>query len=146
MVASPFDIVVRLSRAQAEVARRLDRTLSAHGLALNDLLILLHLAAAPGHRLRRIDLAEAVGMTASGVTRALGPLERIGLLERESNPRDARVAYAHLTATGKQVAVDARATAERTCEVLLSDAGASDAERDTVAGLLARLGGSAVPS
>lgn len=146
MDTTPFDIVVRLSRAQAEVARRLDGPLSAHGLSLNDLLILLHLASAEENRMRRIDLAGAVGMTASGVTRALGPLERIGLLERESNPRDARVAYAHLTSTGKQVANDARATAERTCKALFQESGATEEERELLAGLLGGLGGAALAS
>lgn len=145
MSAMSFDVVVRLSRAQAEVARRLDGPLSGHGLSFNDLLILQHLDAAPADRLRRVDLAQAMGMTPSGVTRALGPLERIGLLEREANPMDARVAYARLTATGKQVADDARTTAERTCERIVADAGAGSDDLAALADMLQRLGGAGLP-
>jgi DNA-binding MarR family transcriptional regulator len=52
--------------------------------------------------MRRVDLAQALGLSASGVTRGLIPLERIGLVVREPDPRDARVAYAALTPTGRE--------------------------------------------
>lgn len=56
-----------------------------------------------GTRLRRIDLAERLGLTASGVTRTLIPLEKLGLVERQPDPRDARVGYALLTHAGQQL-------------------------------------------
>ncbi len=37
---------------------------------------LYYLERAPGGRLRRVDLAERLGLTASGVTRSLLPLEK----------------------------------------------------------------------
>ena len=57
-------------------------------------------ARAPGGRLRRVDLAERQGLTASGVTRSLLPLEKTGLVGRQPDPRDARVGYAVITAAG----------------------------------------------
>lgn len=100
-MSDPLDAVLRLVRAQAALVRRFASRLSGlHGVSLADFTLLLRLSQAPGGRMRRVDLAEALGMTASGVTRGLAPLERIGLVTREPDARDARVAYASLTATG----------------------------------------------
>jgi DNA-binding MarR family transcriptional regulator len=66
-------------------------------------MLLHYLSRAPGGRLRRVDLAERQGLTASGVTRTLLPLEKIGLVERQQDPRDARVAYAAITDTGREL-------------------------------------------
>lgn len=144
MEITPFELVVRLTRAQSTAARKIDRTLSTHGLSFSDLLILLHLESAPGRRLRRVDLAEMMGMTASGVTRALVPLERIGLLVREANPRDARVAYAAITRTGRRFAREARETAEDTSTRLFAEHGAAGVDLAPLAALLERLGGTGI--
>ncbi|MFJ2576918.1 MarR family winged helix-turn-helix transcriptional regulator [Kitasatospora aureofaciens] len=99
----PLDTALRLVRAQATLVKRFDAGLSGlHGVSLSDFTMLLRLSEAPGGRMRRVDLAEALGLTASGVTRGLAPLERIGLVTREAAPRDARVAYAALTPTGRE--------------------------------------------
>lgn len=144
-MSTPFDLLVRLTRAQAAFARKIDSELSNHGLSLGDLLILLNLESAPDNRLRRVDLAERLGMTPSGVTRALGPLERIGLLERESNPRDARVAYAALTETGSRIAREARETAETASQRVFVEAVGAQQNLDDLAALLERLGGTGLP-
>jgi DNA-binding MarR family transcriptional regulator len=95
---------MRLTRAYATLTRRLDNALSnVHGLSFGDFMILYHLERAPGSRLRRIDLAERLGVTASGVTRSLLPLEKLGLVARQPDPRDARVGYALLTEAGQQL-------------------------------------------
>jgi DNA-binding MarR family transcriptional regulator len=136
-----LDLCLRLGQVQAALAKRLDRGLSGgHGLSAGDFVLLTHLGRAPGGRLRRIDLADTVGLTASGVTRALGPLERIGLVEREANPRDARVAYASLTDTGRRILEEAEATAQRVAAAVLDDAGYSPADTAALSALLARLG------
>ena len=141
-----LDLCLRLGQAQSSLARRFDRGLSGgHGLSYGDFVLLTHLSRAPEGRLRRIDLANAVGLTASGVTRALGPLERIGLVEREANPRDARVAYASLTDTGRQILEDANATAERVATYVTDEAGWSDEEAAVLTDLLARLGATGLP-
>ena len=62
--------------------------------------------------MRRVDLAERVGLTASGVTRTLLPLEKIGLVTRESDPRDARVGFAAITPVGHEMVDNAAAVVE----------------------------------
>jgi DNA-binding MarR family transcriptional regulator len=99
-----LDFCLRLTRAYMTVTRRLDNVLSGlHGLSFADFMILHYLERAPGCKLRRVDLAERLGLTASGATRSLIPLEKLGLVARESDPRDARVGFAVLTDSGRQL-------------------------------------------
>jgi DNA-binding MarR family transcriptional regulator len=94
---------VRLLRAHAATTRTLSASLYAeHGLTINDYEALLHLARAEGQRLRRVDLAESLLLTASGVTRLLDRLEETGLVERAACPGDRRVVYAVLTDAGRE--------------------------------------------
>lgn len=114
------DVCVRLSRAFADITRYVDARLSnIHGISFGDFMILYHLKQAHGQRLRRMDLAEQMGLSASAVTRALLPLEKIGMVGRESDPRDARVGFATLTKAGARVLEEACATAEVACEDVL---------------------------
>jgi DNA-binding MarR family transcriptional regulator len=93
---------VALLRAHATSIRRFNAELvSEHGLTLNDYEVLLHLSHADGSRLRRVDLAERVLLTPSGITRLLEGLERCGYVERASCEADARVTYAQLTEVGE---------------------------------------------
>jgi DNA-binding MarR family transcriptional regulator len=109
-INSSLRILMNLAKVQSVISRRFDR-LSVHGIGFTDFMILYLLRQAPGERMRRIDLAEKIGLTASGVTRMLLPLEKIGLIKREANERDARVSYVVLTETGKQLFEDAKETA-----------------------------------
>ena len=93
---------VALLRAHASSIRRFNAELvGEHGLTLNDYEVLLHLSRADGRRLRRVDLAERVLLTPSGITRLLEGLERSGYVERASCDSDARVTYAQLTDDGE---------------------------------------------
>ncbi|MES2935094.1 MAG: MarR family winged helix-turn-helix transcriptional regulator [Pseudomonadota bacterium] len=108
-----LDFCLRLARAYAVQIRRFDNSLgNHHGLSFGDYMLLLHLNRAPGERLRRVDLAERVGLTASGVTRSLLPLEKIGLIARQTDSRDARASYAVLTPAGKALFINASVSAE----------------------------------
>lgn len=108
-----LEFCLRLTRAYATLTRRLDNALSSlHGLSFSDFMILYYLERAPESRLRRIDLAERLGVTASGVTRSLLPLEKLGLVSRQPDPRDARVRYASLTQPGQQLLKYALASIE----------------------------------
>ena len=90
-----------LLRAHACVTRRFNADLVAeHGLTLSAYEVLLHLAQAPGRRMRRVDLSEEVLLTPSGITRLLAGLEQSGYVERASCESDARVTYAQLTDDG----------------------------------------------
>ncbi len=94
---------IGLLRAHATTTRRFNAELVAeHGLTLNDYEVLLHLSRADEKRLRRVDLAERVLLTPSGITRLLEGLERAGFVERASCASDARVTYAQLTDAGEQ--------------------------------------------
>ncbi|MBC3841654.1 MarR family transcriptional regulator [Streptacidiphilus sp. 4-A2] len=133
---------LRLVRAQTSLVRRFDGRLSAlHGVSLADLTLLLQLGRAEGGRMRRVDLAQALGLTASGVTRGLIPLERIGLVVREPDPRDARVAYAALTPTGRERLAEMLVTAEMVAEDVFESQRWADGGFDLLAGLLAELEG-----
>jgi DNA-binding MarR family transcriptional regulator len=99
---SALDSWVRLLRGHASVTRAMSTQLEAgHGLTINDYEALLHLARAEDGRMRRVDLAERLILTASGVTRLLDGLEVAGLVERASCASDRRVTYAVLTAAGR---------------------------------------------
>jgi DNA-binding MarR family transcriptional regulator len=97
-----LDAWVAFLRAHAAITRELSAQLQRrHGLTLNDYEVLLHLSRAEGGRLRRVDLAESVLLTPSGITRLLEGLERTGFVERASCDADARVTYAQLTEDGE---------------------------------------------
>ena len=81
-----------------------------HGLTISDYEVLLRLSWDPECRLRRVDLAEQVLLTASGITRLLDGLERGGLVAREPCGSDRRVVYAVLTDAGRAKVEEATAT------------------------------------
>src|SRR5205823_11207578 len=96
-----LDAWVRLLRAHSALTRSLSADLvRGHGLTINDYEVLLHLARAPERRLRRVDLAERLILTASGITRLLDGLERAGYVAKAQCASDARVTYAVLTDEG----------------------------------------------
>jgi DNA-binding MarR family transcriptional regulator len=109
-------LLLQLATTQAVLARRFDSRLP--GLGLTEFLILWQLDAAPDQKMRRIDLAEAIGLTASGVTRLLAPMEKIGLVKRELNTADARVSFVAIAKSGKRMLEEALENAE----VLAADA------------------------
>jgi DNA-binding MarR family transcriptional regulator len=99
--STAIEAFVRLVRANAAVTRQLSAQLSAdHGLNLSAYEALLRLARAPDSRLRRVDLANALVLTAGGVTRLLDGLERDGFVARDVCASDRRVSYAVLTDAG----------------------------------------------
>ncbi|QJS09611.1 MarR family transcriptional regulator [Streptomyces argyrophyllae] len=137
-----LDVALRLVRAQSALVRRFDARLGGlHGVSLADFTLLLRLEQAPGGRMRRVDLADSLGLTASGVTRGLAPLERIGLVTRETDARDARVAYAALTGTGRRRLAEMRTTAEETAAEVFAGPAWPAADIARLADLLTRLGG-----
>lgn len=72
----------------------------ARQLPLSSYDVLLALVEAPGHRLRMHEIARAVVLSRSGLTRLIDRLEAEGLLSRERSNTDRRGAYAVLTAKG----------------------------------------------
>ena len=86
-----IDFFLNISKFHAILSKNLDAKLG--GIGFNDFIVLYHLSNAPEKKLKRIELAEKVGLTASWVTRLLLPMEKIGLISKESNPNDARISY-----------------------------------------------------
>lgn len=98
-------------RAYAALVGELDAELeAAHGLPLTSFEVLGRLEAAPSQRMRMCDLADAVLLSRSGLTRLVDRLARDGLLERRSCSHDARGAFAVLTPEGEQMLEAARPT------------------------------------
>lgn len=119
----PLEILLAINTLQSSILKKLDRGLSSHGISFKEFLILHHLSQAPESSMKRIDLAGLVFLSASGVTRILIPMEKLRLVKRESNPRDARVSLVNLTKTGLQVYQDSLKTIERDADFLIqSDA------------------------
>ena len=134
----------KLLRAHAALTRRFSADLQAtHGLTLNAYEVLLHLAHAPNRRLRRVDLAGSVLLTASGITRLLDGLERAGYVDRAADESDARVTYAVLTDAGYEKLGDAAPTHVGGIRELFGDRFSCD-ELETLAELLDRLPSDAV--
>jgi DNA-binding MarR family transcriptional regulator len=137
MSTPSLDTVLDLARARTLVLRHVDVPLGHHhGVGLSDLALLLELRDAPGQKMRRAELAQRLGVTPSGIARQVAPLERIGLVGRESNARDARLALVTLTESGRRVADEAAATAEEAATSALR-AIWSDADRERLSKLLA---------
>jgi DNA-binding MarR family transcriptional regulator len=89
-------------RAHSTIMRALSGELEqADGMSLSSYDVLLHLARAPKRRLRMTELAEAVVLSPSGLTRLVERLEREGLVARIRSADDARGAYATLTDLGR---------------------------------------------
>jgi DNA-binding MarR family transcriptional regulator len=92
---------IQLVRGQAAAVRAINAQLVAdHGLTVNDFECMLLLARAEDRRMRRVDLAEQLILTASGVTRLLDGLEKEGWVDRAACASDRRVTYAVLTDEG----------------------------------------------
>jgi DNA-binding MarR family transcriptional regulator len=90
--------------------------------------------------LRRVDLADRILLTASGVTRLLDGLESQGFVERAACDSDRRVVYAVLTESGLAKLREAAATHLPQIDELFG-ARLADGELDTLVDLLGKLGG-----
>jgi DNA-binding MarR family transcriptional regulator len=134
-----LDAWVGLLRAHAAVTRQFNRELIAsHGLTINDFEVLVHLDSADGGRLRRVDLADRVLLTASGITRLLDGLERCDLVRKASCSADARVTYAEITDAGRARLACARVSHVEGVRALFAER-YSDAELTALVDLLGRL-------
>ncbi|WP_239311100.1 MULTISPECIES: MarR family winged helix-turn-helix transcriptional regulator [unclassified Frankia] len=90
-------------RAHSYVIRQLETDLeSEHHLPLASFDVLVQLSEVPDGALRMNELAEAVLLSRSGLTRLVDRLERDGLVERRSCPSDARGTFATLTPEGRK--------------------------------------------
>ncbi|MEK6274648.1 MAG: MarR family transcriptional regulator [Actinomycetota bacterium] len=97
--------------SHARIARVLDADLEReHGLPLSSYDVLIQLSLAPDRRLRMFELADAIVLSRSGLTRLVDRLERAGLVERERGDVDPRQMYARLTDRGLEALAEATPT------------------------------------
>jgi DNA-binding MarR family transcriptional regulator len=130
---------INFLRAHAAVTRQFNAELLAtHGLTINDFDVLAQLSRAPEQALKRVDLAERVLLTPSGITRLLKGLDEAGWVSNRPCAEDARVTYAVLTPTGKKKLEQARKTHVASVRALFSERFEHE-ELETLASLLERL-------
>jgi DNA-binding MarR family transcriptional regulator len=139
MTNTALNAVLRMIRAQSHLQNRFAAELGGvHGLSVNELMLLMHLDRAAGHRLRRVDLAERLDLSQSSVTRMVAPMEKLGWVERGDDLRDARVGYVVLTAAGRRLAKDGAKTLGQLSTSLFGDLW-TEKEVTTLTRLLGRL-------
>lgn len=135
---TPKEAVLLLLRVAADVERKLDRRLSnLRGVSFSEYQLIRQLAASPAGAASRVELADAVGLTPSAVTRAIKPLEKMGYVTTERSERDARRAMATLTPAGHELLDDAEGAVDDGVETI----DLTGDERRQLASLLIRLGG-----
>ena len=131
------NFALSLAAAWNRVERRLDSSLGAiRGISLAEYRLLKALGAAPNAQASRVDLAQTVGMTPSGVTRALRPMEKLGIVSTVKSKRDARLAIAALTPAGREVLDDAGQVVNDSVRVCLERSPKAKANIATLVDLL----------
>jgi DNA-binding MarR family transcriptional regulator len=94
----------RFLAAHATLVERIEAALATAGLpSLAWYDVLWELEKADGGRLRMHELAHAVVLSRSNLTRLIDRLEAAGLTVRERCPDDRRGAYAAITAKGREM-------------------------------------------
>jgi len=106
-ISKSMDFLIQFSSLSSSFIKSVDGSLSLYGINFTELMVMHHLSNANNQTMRRIELANAIGLTPSGVTRLLNPMEKIHLVEKEKNNRDARVSLVKLTNSGHQLYKDA---------------------------------------
>jgi len=95
-------------RTHTHLIRRLEQDLLTNNkIALGSYDVLVQLAEAPENRLRMSELANAVLLSRSGLTRLVDRMQREGLVERQPDPGDARGLFTVLTPRGRDALRDA---------------------------------------
>ncbi|WIX79745.1 MarR family transcriptional regulator [Amycolatopsis carbonis] len=112
------------TRVEQELAKALQRK---HGIGLSEYRALGKLAAAPKGELRMQELAEAVGLNQSSVSRMVARLEERGLSVRDLCEDDRRGVYSVITEAGRARHAEVETTYRTTLTAALDKAGADPA-------------------
>jgi DNA-binding MarR family transcriptional regulator len=125
-----FDAWRGMLRVHTTVMRELDRRLSqTHGLGIDAYGVLVTLVGGPGAPLTIGELGERRNLSPSGISRAVDKLATAGLVERRTNPADARSLLVRLTSHGLDRLREAQATHHETVrELVLGHLDESDIE------------------
>ncbi len=136
MIPENVALALGLSRVDAWLRKRIEPVLP--GIGYTDFIILSELDSVVGRRLRPVDLANRLMLTPSGVTRAIIPLEKIGLVERTLHERDARASYVAITQAGMDRLDEAMDGVERVVNETLASS-ITRTDRIALLGLFERL-------
>jgi DNA-binding MarR family transcriptional regulator len=100
-----------IAASHAAVCSALERELGErHGLGVSDFEVLERLAESDGHQFRAQELADAVHLSQSALSRLISRLEKTGLVERCLCGEDRRGIYVTLTEAGRQRHAEAAPT------------------------------------
>ncbi|RSM84236.1 MarR family transcriptional regulator [Kibdelosporangium aridum] len=124
-------LVALHARIEGELGKVLQRR---HGLGLSEYRALDHLSRATGknNSMRIQELAEALELNQSSVSRLVARLESAGLSERDICEEDRRGIYTMLTETGRKSLDDATPTYQETLRAALEKAEADPGLKDAV--------------
>ena len=136
MDALSDDLGFLLSRGSGLVVRASNEALAGVGLRVRQYSVLL-LACETEAGMSQRGLARVLGLDPSQVVQLVDELVEAGLVERRPAPADRRTRLVVATAAGRRLRADAAALAEDSVQV--ATAALSDAERQTLRSLLARV-------
>lgn len=105
-VSSAF--VIQNALLASKLARKVGNRLTLHGVSLTEYLVMRYLFESAQKAVPRTELAEHVGMSASGISRLIAPMEKNRIIEKLANPRDARQSLVKLSKTGQRLFSEAR--------------------------------------
>lgn len=139
MTDLPTKNALRLLQAADDFRAGLAGEFSAvHGISVNEFLMMLHLERSAANRLSRVELAKRMHVSASTITRMAAPMEKVGLVGRQTDERDARLAFVVITGSGREKLSQAIATFAKRAGYLFDD-GWENGDADLFASMLRRL-------
>lgn len=121
--------IIQNSILATKLSKKIDGQLSFHGISFTEYMIMHNLNASVLKTMRRIEIAESVGISASGVTRLIAPMEKIGIIEKESNPRDARQSLVKLSKAGQRLFDEASVSFEHCAKSILAPLSAKQLDK-----------------
>ncbi|GAB1258378.1 hypothetical protein NBRC116494_28800 [Aurantivibrio plasticivorans] len=121
--------IIKNSLLASKLSKRAGNRLSVHGISLTEFIVMHCLSNDLHQELSRIELADQLGMSASGVTRLLIPMEKNKFIQKTKNPRDSRQSLVKLSATGKRVFEEARESFSHIASELTSNLSQSQLEK-----------------
>lgn len=128
-------LAMGLNLAKTQLQKQLDKALSTHGIGVSEFLAMTVLAN--GEPMSRVALADALAMSASAITKLLNPMEKVGIIQKIANEKDARQSLVALSQTGKQIHQEAQITAQS--ELSYHFARLNESEIETLIALLGKI-------
>lgn len=100
-----------------ELVNATEKRALVYGASFSEFVILRAVEAGGPNGIRRVDLADRVSLSVSGITRALAPLEKLGYIEHQEEELDARVRKVVLTKAGRDLFKDIEKDVDRLMEL-----------------------------